>query len=112
MHIESLCVDRPRSPDIDRDIADHNACHAASLDLGSFSPRRQGFRVEHTDDPVNSRPCTRALEESQTVDRFLVIGIVYSRVRASRAQADQDPFNMAILDISYRVRGLFRSRNG
>lgn len=83
MHIESPCVDRPLTPDLDRDIADHNACDAASLDLGSFSPRGQGFRVEHTHDPVVPRSRTRAREESQTVHRFLVIGIVLSRVRVS-----------------------------
>ena len=89
---------RPRSLDLDRDIADHNACHAASLDLGSFSPRRQGFRVEHTHDLVNSRPCTGAFEESQTVHRFIVISIVHSRLRVSQARGDQD--HMGILDIS------------
>lgn len=95
-------MDRALSLGLDCDITDHNACHAASLDLGSFSPRREGFRVEHTHDPVVPRTCTGAREESQTVYRLLVIGIVHSRVRVSQARGDQDP--TGILDFPYSVR--------
>ena len=75
-------MDRSLSFDFVGDIAHHNACHTASLDVGSFPARWSGLRVNHADHFDFSLPGPGALE------RFQEHGLIVRKTAALRIPID------------------------